>query len=115
MDLMRKSNPDLKPYIEKKRFPCPFYGIDVRFGMATEGGEHQCVFMEKSYLSCKMHIRGEKPDWNKCKFNTEENKNRLVGILANLKIFPKEFEPPEPRNWRGIDFAEWVDYVLRVK
>jgi len=113
MDLVRKNNPELKPYMEKKRFPCPFYGIDMRFGMATEGVTNQCALIDKSYLPCEMHKRSEKPDWNKCPLNTEETKNKLISFLANIRIYPKEFEPPNPRNWRGIEFAEWVDYVLK--
>lgn len=118
MDLIRKNNPNLKPFLDIERPPCPFYGFDGEFGAFEEGGENQCGLVFGQCIYCKMLLHKETPNWNKCEFNTEKNKNSLAGILANMKIFPRELKPQveqEAKSWRGIEFAEWVDYVMREK
>lgn len=113
MDLVRKKNSELKPYTEKQRHPCPFYGFNGSFGAMIDSEGNQCAIITKSFSPCKMCLYHETPNWNKCSFNTEENKNRLIGILANIRIYPGEFKPSDSKNWRGLEFAEWADYVMK--
>ncbi len=30
-------------------------------------------------------------------------------------IFPEEFQPPNPKSWKGISLKQWMDYIFKEK
>jgi hypothetical protein len=104
----------LKPKLQKPRHRCPFYGF--RYGgapnifMDSEG--NQCALMMKSYSPCKMEFNAQTPDWNKCPFNNEKNREALENIKQFAMIFPEEFTPEEKSSWAGMPLKEWINYVM---
>lgn len=107
--LTKDKNGKLQPYSEKKRTKCPFYGFN-NYGKDSEGD--QCALIANAHIPCQREIRQEKPVWNKCFLNTEENRDSLAKILEKVKVFPKEFRPPEARSWGGIYLKDWANYIL---
>ena len=100
-----------KPYYEKDRPPCPFYGFNGMYGGFFDTDGNQCGLITDSHAPCRMEQEGDTPDWNGCIFyNTEENRAALEKISGNIKVFPKEFAPPKS-SWRGIILETWFEYL----
>ena len=108
LSLIKKEKAELKPYFEKKRNPCPFYGFHILLGNLIDQDGNRCALITTSYSPCQMEVAKKTPEWNKCPFNTEENRNKLVNNLKNAQTFPKEFK-------HGIKFSDWAEYILKNK
>lgn len=104
---------EIKPYVEKQRYSCPFYGFYMGLGMLVDQEGNQCALITQSYSPCKMKTNNQTPSWKQCPFNTEENKKKLIKSLENVQIFPNEFQPPNVKSWQGIKFTDWADYILK--
>lgn len=104
-----------KPYIRKERYPCPFYGFygDNIIEIMVEQGGNKCALITPSHSPCRMEIDKKTPDWNKCPINPEESGGKpLIDSTNNIKVFPKEFHPQNKRSWGGMDFKDWMNYVM---
>ncbi len=110
MYLQRKAR-EIKPYTQVERFPCLFRGFHVALGMMLDSGGNECALKTRSYSPCQMEMRGNKPSWSECPFNTEENRTKLAGSLEKIRVFPREFRPPKIKSWEGISLMSWVKYI----
>jgi hypothetical protein len=97
-----------RPLNPKPRFPCPFYGF-VTFTIFADQNGNQCPLME---YTCQMEHCPSGPDWIKCSFNCEANKETIKNILNGYRIAPNEFWPKNCSSWDGIPFKVWMDYVM---
>jgi len=104
-----------KPYIEKERYKCPFYGFygNARMGGLIDQEGNQCALITNSYSPCKMETCGIKPDLRMCVFNTKENRE-IFSRMKEMRIFPKEFTPPNTDDWKGITLGQWVKYLTSL-
>jgi hypothetical protein len=113
LSLFNKKKTELKPYIEKQRHPCPFYGFNGSFGMMVDQEGNQCALLTNSYSPCRMEVNKQTPNYSKCSFNNEENNKALEKIANKMQIFPREFSPPNQKSWDGIKLRQWMDYLLK--
>lgn len=113
MDLpvLKRKVEGIKPYFEVERPQCPFYGFRGMFGVLMDSKGNQCALITESYSPCQMEMREQQPDWSECPFNTEENRDKLIGTLDDIRIFPREFHPPGAKSWKGVSLMSWIKYV----
>jgi hypothetical protein len=109
---------EIKPYIEIKRHPCPFYGFFGGMGVMMDQEGNQCALIQDSYSPCPMQMNNETPDYQKCSPGEyEEYMNNTGGKLQQLaekvQVFPKEFHPPNSNGWEGMSLRQWMDYILK--
>lgn len=105
----------LKPFHDKERHPCPFYGFYLSpiGGALLDQEGNQCALIKGSYSPCQMEMQKQTPDWNECSYNCEKNKSNIRTISRKYRAFPKEFWPDEESSWAGIPFKRWMRYVMR--
>jgi len=111
---------DTKPFFEKPRYPCPFYGFlafglsrhDGCFSAFADQGNNRCGLAEKMDGACKMEYLSMGPDWKKCPLNNKDNQESLDQVFRKAKIYPKEFRPPKVRCWKGMSIDRWRAYVM---
>lgn len=118
VNFLRKSEgtKELKPYFDKERPPCPFYGFHAWQSMFMDQTGNQCALLIDSYSPCQMEVRNQKTDWNKCPFNTPETRQKLEEISQEVIVFPNEFWPPGQKSFRdGIPLRDWIEYVMKEK
>lgn len=109
--LFKGSQPEIakEPLFEKPRFPCPFYGFHKGFENFMDQDGNQCPLTNHT---CLMEYFSSGPDWKKCSFNCERNKEKLNFIFDRYKIFPNEFWPTDQSKWNGIPIRVWMAYVM---
>ena len=110
-----KVDNSLKPYSEKNRAACPFYGFHLALGkfrsMMDQNG-NQCALKISSYSPCQMEMDNQKPSWKDCSFfNTPDNQNLISKMNRIIRVFPDEFWPPGERSWDGIELKDWIKYI----
>ncbi len=114
VDLAKVGSEELKPYFEKNRHACPFYGFHMAFegfnAMIDQSG-NQCALIKDSYSPCQMEIQNLAPCWKKCSFATSDNIDLLNKIEKIVIVFPDEFRPPGAKSWRGITMKQWIEYM----
>ncbi len=106
---------ELKPYKEKERHTCPFYGFFAANGMMMDQHGNQCALVIDSYRPCQMEKEGEQPDWNGCPFKEEKSSGELEILIDRIQVFPQEFCPPGEKEWGGITLREWSEHILKTK
>ena len=105
---------ELKPYTEKQRSLCPFYGFSKIFNLFNDYKNNQCGFKDL-YELCQMESLGESPNWNECACNTKDFKKNLKKNYNNVAVYPNEFRFPNSMNGHGIPFSDWMKYILEKK
>jgi len=108
----KKKDTKLEPVTQKQRYQCPFYGFHMAMGMLMDSSGNQCALITDSYSPCQMKIGDQTPDWSKCPYNNDENREALETIAKESSIFPEEFCPERVRSWRGIPFQDWQEYIM---
>ncbi|MFC1656650.1 hypothetical protein ACFL14_01635 [Patescibacteria group bacterium] len=100
------------PVYEKLRYPCPFYGFYSSYGAFMDQDGNQCPLIG-GYSPCRMKMAGKKPNWEECTvFNTIDNKSMISALIGQSTIFPDEFHPTGLKEWYGVPFSEWWDYIM---
>jgi len=117
--LRKKTVPEKQkplPYEHIPRYKCPFYGFSHPFfkGIMDQYG-NQCSLITGSYSPCQMEFAKQTPEWEKCPFINKGNGEELETIKKTFHVFPREFRPPSSREWAGISFQDWFDYVMDEK
>lgn len=105
---------EMTPTYEQERTKCPFYGFFLAPGpmfMDSEG--NQCALNIDSFGPCQLEFNGEPPNWEKCSFNTAENKKTIEELIATARIGPQEFWPKGKSSWNGIPFKDWYKHIAR--
>ena len=110
---MKNHKEVLKPYTEKERYPCPFYGFNGMFDVMIDSKGNQCALITDSHSPCQMEMQKQRPDWSKCSANTTEITPKLEEVMEKMQVFPDEFRPGDVEHWKGISLKDWMDYVLR--
>ena len=93
-----KGSRELKPYAQKDRPKCPFYGFNGMYGMFMDSEGNQCALITDSFSPCQMEMAEKTPSWSECPFNTEEKRKDLASVARKMKVFPKGFHPPKQRS-----------------
>jgi hypothetical protein len=115
----KKKSQEIKPYFEKERYPCPFYGFFGGLGIMMDQEGNQCALIRDSYSPCPLKMNDDIPDYKKCspeeyeKYIQDNSDTGLRKLSENVRVFPKEFHPPEVREWEGISLRQWMDYILK--
>jgi hypothetical protein len=110
----RRKDKEIKPYFELERDPCPFRGFHIAHDMMFDSKGNQCALKTGSYSPCGMETAGNKPNWYKCSFNTEENRKKLQKDLGKVSVFPRECRPPTKiKSWKGILLKDWMIYMAK--
>ena len=102
----------LKPVYEKQRPLCPFYGFHHFNGNFMDQKGNQCA-IAGGYTPCELDIHGFNPDLDQCPHRSEEGITSLKKVSDNLRVFPKEFWPDGAREFNGISFSQWYEYVMK--
>ena len=108
--LVKINGGELKPYFEKSRPACPFYGFHINFEIMVDQKGNECALI-KGYTPCQMKIRKLTPCWNNCSFYSPEDIKNLKEMEEILAVFPDEFHPPKARSWKGITLKQWIQYI----
>lgn len=116
---MDEDKPSLKPYFEKQRPPCPFYGFGYVFNGILDTKGNQCALIKESHTPCQMEVQQQEPNWYKCSMNnldtlSKEELKSLKEKYKNVRVFPLEFQPPDAKPWKGISLADWMKYILKT-
>ncbi|MDD5696526.1 MAG: hypothetical protein PHO90_00940 [Candidatus Pacebacteria bacterium] len=110
IDVLKKDDKPPKPFFEKPRFPCPFYGFHFSFGELFWGGDgNYCGLVGRV---CLMEHCPSGPDWRECPCNNKENEWMLAHAFLGTTIAPHEFRPPGKKPWRGMPMVQWAWYVM---
>ncbi len=115
-----KKEGNAKPYFQKERHPCPFYGFHLQHDtdiMIDQNG-NQCAIVIISYCPCQMEEKGKEPNWYKCSFNnleiSDKFKEKFEIFSQKIKVFLEEFHHPNSWNWEGISLEQWISHILKT-
>lgn len=115
--LAKVNSGKLKPYFEKSRPACPFYGFHLaleRFNAMVDQKGNECALVD-GYKPCQMEIQKLIPCWNNCSSYSSKDIENLKKIEEKVQVFPKEFRPPKARSWTGIKLKDWMQYIQNKK
>ncbi|MBI2628636.1 hypothetical protein HYW74_00970 [Candidatus Pacearchaeota archaeon] len=102
--------------IAKERPRCPFYGFSFTHNILMDQMGNRCACVRESFSPCYIESeRREAPNWDICKYNTPEVKQRMTTQreqAENVRVFPDELRPSGGDNWEGISFSEWYECVM---
>lgn len=104
----------LKPYTQKERPPCPFYGFDGETNFFIDTSGNQCA-MTGTYTPCQREMENLRPCWKECALNTAENRKNLKEISKIIRVFPDDFQPPKALEWEGVSLKKWMRYFKNKK
>ncbi len=108
-----RKDKEIRPYV--LRPDCAFHGFSGMFdGVMMDSGGNQCALKTGSYSPCQMEMRGNKPYWSECPFNTEENRKYIEENSEKVRVFPREHRPAKAKKWDGISLKDWRDCIDKV-
>ena len=96
----------------EERARCPFYGFSFLMGMLTDTNGNQCALVTEAGSPCYMKIGGQKPDWDGCRYNTDEMRRTLQEKGVGGRVFPDKFRPTNLASWEGISFSGWYEHIM---
>jgi len=104
----------ISPTFKKERYPCPFYGFNIAMmGALMDIDGNGCALKVGSFSPCQMEAyQKQTPDWRKCPFNSESNRDAIEKIIQKCTIYPNEFFPAGAKSWKGMPLDVWVGYVM---
>lgn len=88
-----------KPYYERARHPCPFYGFNGMYGRLMDQNGNQCALLRESHSPCQMEVEGNTPNWENCPFNNDLSRRDIEREAPKVRAFPKEFWPPGKESY----------------
>ncbi len=107
------SNQELSSYTPQEKSDCPFHGFKVVAGSMVEIGGNRCALKEPGNL-CQKDIMGNLSSWVGCSLNTKITKSIIEINSEKIKVFSKEFFPPEAESWKGISLGVWMEYITNL-
>ena len=110
-EIIPTTGQSLKPYSEKDRPACPFYGFNAMMGILIDQNGNQCALITDSYSPCRMEMNSETPEWENCPANNPKITSGLEAAMDKMRVFPDEFRPSNPNGWEGITLREWINYL----
>lgn len=97
------------PYYTRQEEPdCAFFGFKAVGNYMVESGGKLCALAEPPGL-CQGGIMGNPSSWLVCPLNTRINRSLIEMNSEKIKVFPKEFYPPDARFWEGITLKKWLE------
>lgn len=106
---LKRKDKEIRPYV--LRPDCAFHGFSGMSDVMMDSGGNQCALKTDSYSPCQMEMRGNKPYWSECPFNTEENRKYIEENPEKVKVFPRELRPPKAKSWDGISLKDWMRHI----
>jgi hypothetical protein len=103
---------EMKPFYERERPPCPFYSFSYQGIIFMDSEGNQCGMNQKTIGPCYMELQGQKPSWTKCSLNRGPFGEKDLKAAEKIKVFPKEFYPPNLNGWGGISMRDWLEHIL---
>lgn len=113
VDLVKVNSGKLKPYSEKSRPACPFYGFHISLEFMVDQKGNECALLN-GYYPCQMEIRKLTPCWSDCSFYDSKDIDNLLEIEKKIQVFPEEFCPPKAGPWTGIKLKDWIQHVQNL-
>ena len=108
-DVFMKEDKEIRPYV--LRSDCAFQGFSGMSDVMMDSGGNQCALKIDSYSPCQMEMRGNKPSWSECPFNTEKNRKYIEENSEKVRVFPRECRPPKAKKWDGILLKDWMRHI----
>ncbi len=107
----KKKKEPATPVFLKERTECPFHGFASVGSIMMDTDGNQCALCA-GFVPCGMEMKGEYPSWEKCDVMITPNKEKFIGSLSKVTVFPDEFFPPNKKKWSGKSFTGWYSYIV---
>lgn len=93
---------------------CPFYGFHYvdRMNAFIDSMGNQCPLVRNAYAPCRMEIKGEMPDWERCQYNNSDSLQELSNIIQNANVF-RDKEECGFGEMRPIQLKDWMSHIIR--